>query len=120
MHDAMKEYLVLSKSDYCGSTSIKKSTFSQTALTSGDCRFIDVTLGDACLQNATFNQNKNLVLETSPTNEEIDADLSSEIRKKLWGKLKRGDRTHHYPCFKQEAKDDVLNFWKAEKCLNPA
>ena len=48
MTDAIREWYVLGQADYCMSTTMESSTFSQTAISNGKCKFIPFALGEDC------------------------------------------------------------------------
>ena len=119
MDSALEEYYILNQAEYCGASSMEFSTFSQSALIGGSCKFIDVSLGENCFVNNTKDfsmytaPDKNLL--SNPPFEWIKADLKMDAQLKHYGGIIKRKVTHYYPCFTRRNKYAVQNFWNDAK-----
>ena len=122
MHDAMKEFLVLGKADYCASTAVHESTFSQTAIMSGRCKYVNVVQGADCIkdvnrQNFSLSDNVNLFNQHAPRLDIINPHLDKDMLERYWQKLYRKKTRRHYPCLAKMKEGDIKQFWSQNKCL---
>merc|ERR1711871_450495 len=125
MLDAMEEYHVLNQAQYCGSSSMEFSTFSQTALISGSCEYVDVSLGENCFVNNTNDRyvapDKSLFC--NPPFPWIKPNLAEGTLEKYYSSMIKRKVTHHYPCITNNSPYAIRNFWhdaKNGKCYENA
>ena len=125
MTDAMQEYHVLNSGQYCGSSSMEFSTFSQSSLIAGNCEFIDVSLGEDCFVNNTNDiyVPPEKTLFCNPPFNWVKPDLSKQTMLKYHGVMIKRKVRHHYPCITNNSPYAVRNFWheaKNGKCYENA
>lgn len=93
----MQEWYLLGHSDYCMSSTMEKSAFSQTSFSHGTCRYLD---GLSCsLEKAT--KDKDII---SAAHQKImpsyrkGKGLQSEAREHYWESIPKYESTRSYPC----------------------
>ena len=97
MRDAMQEWYLLGHSDYCMSSTMEKSAFSQTSFSHGTCRYLD---GLSCsLEKATKDKD---ILSTAhqkimPSYKK-GKGLKTEAREHYWESIPKYESTRSYPC----------------------
>ena len=117
MDDALKDWFVLGKADYCAAPTLDRSTFSQTALNNGNCKFIPYDLSEKCETsiNSTVYEKKIRCIALEKMH---DAEpLSKERREKIWKDyVRKGPMQRAYPCLQGTDPADIIRFWTSKGC----
>jgi hypothetical protein len=108
MVEAMQDYHLLKKADYCGATAMGISTFSQVSLASGSCTYIDVSLGHKCFPLGKKLQRPQKVI--SPNHPVVPSEMSSSELERISKSLKKIKTVHYFPCI--SSRPDIESFWK--------
>ena len=96
METAVKDWYLLGKADYCMSTTMDLSTFSQTSLSRSTCTYLSFKMADRC--NVTSDVDRKII--TSLAHERIMAEpaISPKHRYYLWKSLSIETVTRNFPC----------------------
>ena len=122
MSVAMEEFHILNQADYCGSTSFEMSTFSQAALNTGPCKYIDVVQGENCYyhNNVSFSFPVKELVSNPPFNL-INSHLPRAKLLEYYYKLNKKVVTRSYPCDTNNNPESIRTFWQdmvQGKCSN--
>lgn len=118
MDSAMKEIRIIGQANYCGSSELGISTFSQAAFAGGICVLVDVTLGDQCASGAALSNHDASAMPSGYHTPEINAkNLTRKQLEHVWGRIRAKPEIHFLPCMQQELKaNSVESFWTAGEC----
>ena len=116
MENALKDWYLLGKADYCMATTMDTSTFSQTSLSHGPCKYVSFRSGDKC--NITNEAQKNI---TSFARQHIMAEppISAEEKMNIWNSLIIETVTRNFPCedgVTPISDGAVKAFWSYKDC----
>ena len=109
MEDAMKEYRIINQADFCGATSMEFSTFSQVSLSTGQCKYVDVLLGENCFSTNTSSSSLAKKISHNPSQDMIKKMSKKQQTERLYKSMQKKKVSHYFPCI---STSNIEIFWK--------